>query len=89
MYGADSSKGHLDLAGKSILLINFFLNLLIPAQAIIAALSPQNSKSGNKGLKFISFHWINSISKTNVSAQNCIHGPQQTNSAYRICKVEL
>ena len=38
--------GHLDFAEISILSIKFFLNLFIPAQAIIAALSPQNFKSG-------------------------------------------
>jgi len=46
MYGASLSRGHLDFGEISILLIKFFLNLFIPAQAIIAALSPQNFKSG-------------------------------------------
>jgi hypothetical protein len=44
------SKGHLDFTGI-LLDNNFFLNLLIPAQAIIAALSPQNSFEGKIGLK--------------------------------------
>ena len=56
MNGADLSRGHLDLATAVFAsLVSFFLNLLIPAHAIIAALSPQNFKSGNVGLKFISF----------------------------------
>ena len=49
------SRGHLDLAGISISLIRFFLNLCIPTQAIIAALSPQNFISGNIALNPISF----------------------------------
>ena len=44
--GALASRGHLDFAPIFKSSIKFFLYLLIPAQAIIAALSPQNFMSG-------------------------------------------
>ena len=50
MYGAVLSRGHLDLEVILTLFNKFFLNLLIPAQAIIAALSPQNFMSGKIAL---------------------------------------
>ena len=54
IYGAELSRGHLDFEEMQISSTKFFLNLLIPAQAIIAALSPQYLISGNIASKFIS-----------------------------------
>ena len=62
------SRGHLDLAGIFISLIRFFLNLCIPAQAIIAALSPQNFISGNKALNPISFESLRIFSRIELLA---------------------